>query len=93
DVWSLVLTPNSNLRAEWMPELLNGVMVIRGDAFTVDGGGFGEHLYMPIDRIQTKARRVQFTAIPYYAWANREARLMTIWIRHPTIGEIQKLYN
>ncbi|MGH2785465.1 MAG: hypothetical protein ACRDJ1_09390 [Actinomycetota bacterium] len=24
---------------------------------------------------------MQFTAIPYYAWANREPSPMTVWIR------------
>lgn len=56
---NLVLPDGAKLNAEHRPELLGGVTVIRGDAFT---------------------------AIPYYAWANRGGGEMTVWLARDSSG-------
>jgi DUF1680 family protein len=66
-----------------MPNLLNGVMVIRGEALAIDVEESEDYLYQPVTNPPPKVRRVQFTAIPYYAWANRESGPMIVWIRSP----------
>jgi len=80
DVWSLVLPDEAPLKAEWMPGLLNGVMVIRGEALANGSDEFEGFLYRSFTDFSPKIRRVQFTAIPYYAWANREPGSMNVWI-------------
>jgi hypothetical protein len=79
-VRNLLLPDDQQLTAEWKPELLKGVEVLRGNAvaFRYDA--------------QHELRRSQeaFTAIPYYAWANRGPGQMEVWIAdeqsavHPT---------
>jgi len=81
DVWSLVLPDQAHLKVEWMPGLLNGVMVIRGEALANGSDEFEGFLYRPFSDFSPKLRYVQFTAIPYYAWANREPGSMNVWIR------------
>ena len=83
DVWSIVLSDDTYLSAEWKPNLLGGVIVIRGEALAVNTEKFGEKLYLPKTDVKCETRRVKFTAIPYYAWANRERGPMTVWIRSP----------
>ncbi len=80
DVWNLVLPTDSGLEAEWAPDLLDGVMVIRGEALALDVDEFKGYLYRSIADIPSKSRHVQFTAIPYYSWANREPSPMSVWI-------------
>lgn len=69
-VLNLVIPDDANPQARFMPDLLNGVMVITGKAQlakrTTDGG------IVP-------AGEKQFTAIPYYAWAHRGQGQMTVW--------------
>ena len=81
DVRSLMLPSNSPLEEGWMPNLLNGVTVIRGEALAIDAEEFNDHLYRLVTDVSPKVRPTHFTAIPYYAWANREPGPMTVWIR------------
>lgn len=79
DVWDLVVPTDALLAAEWEPNLLNGVMVIRGEGLAFDSDWQDRRLYRP-PVAGRRARRVKFSAIPYYAWANREPGPMTIWV-------------
>jgi len=80
DVWNLVLPLDSRLEARWEPNMLNGVVVISGEAYAVDAEARND-LYRIEDRSFIEMRSVKFTAIPYFAWANREPGPMTVWIR------------
>jgi len=62
-VLDLILPPDSEITSEYRPDLLGGVVVLRGKGLRSDG------------------RAVEFSAIPYYAWDNREPGEMLIWIR------------
>ena len=69
-VRNLLLPNDSNLTAEFKPDLLNGVVVVKGDALSLSYNQQG-----------TVERKPQtFTAIPYYAWANRGVGEMAVWI-------------
>jgi len=81
DVRSLVLPADASLEAEWAPDLLNGVTVIHGEALSVDVDTFKGYLYRRVEEVSPSSRRVRFTAVPYYAWANREPGPMNVWIR------------
>ncbi len=69
-VRNLVLSDDAKLTAEFRPELLNGVEVVRARAISL---AFDEQ-----GKIAKKEQ--EFTAIPYYAWANRGAGEMLVWI-------------
>jgi hypothetical protein len=58
------------LGREFRPALLNGVEVVTGEAvsYVVDRTG------------AIQSRKQPFTAIPYYAWANRGPGEMIVWI-------------
>ena len=65
----------------WAPDLLGGMSVLRGAGAAVDTSSWGEHLYRVLRPGPAPARRrVELTAIPYYAWANREPGAMRVWI-------------
>lgn len=60
------------------PALLGGIITLRGEA--VVAGCPRDTLYQPFQREETNGRMVPVTAIPYYAWANREAGPMRVWV-------------
>jgi DUF1680 family protein len=78
DVWEMLLPPEAPLIAEEAPELLGGVVVLRSRgevAETPDGA-----LYRPAAG-EPARHPAQITAIPYYAWANRQPGPMLVWMR------------
>ncbi|MEM2822812.1 MAG: glycoside hydrolase family 127 protein [Thermofilaceae archaeon] len=80
DVWNLALVPGE-MKVEWRPDLLGGVAVVRGRALALDAGGWEKRLYARLGEVEERAREVEFTAVPYYAWANREPGPMQVWVR------------
>jgi hypothetical protein len=79
-VRNILLADDQPLKAEWRPNLLKGVEVIEGKvtAFRYDAA----------HRLDRKEEAL--VAIPYYAWANRGAGQMEVWMAnresavHPT---------
>ncbi len=70
-VSNLVLPATENLKPEHRQELLNGVTVLKGNATAV----------ITDSKQNTVSSVVQpFTAIPYYAWANRGKGEMAVWL-------------
>jgi DUF1680 family protein len=82
-VADLALPPDAQLDADWQPDLLGGVCVLRGTAVaSLPDARWSDQLYrsaaLPARMVQ--GRGVQFTAVPYYAWANREPGAMRVWL-------------
>jgi hypothetical protein len=79
-VRNILLADNQQLKADWKPDLLKGVEVIEGKAVS--------YRYDTEGKLQHSEE--SFTAIPYYAWANRGPGQMEVWIAnqqsavHPT---------
>jgi DUF1680 family protein len=69
-VLNLALPEGRPLRAEFQPDLLNGVAVIKGEATAAAKDPDG----------QTAAKKQPFLAIPYYAWAHRGPGEMAVWL-------------
>jgi DUF1680 family protein len=69
-VGNLVLPDNQLLTAEFKPDLLKGVTVVKAKAIALSLDEQGK----------TTRKQVEMTAIPYYAWANRGAGQMIVWI-------------
>jgi DUF1680 family protein len=86
DLRDLVLPDGADLAAEFEPGLLNGVVVLRGQA-VIDPPDPAWHnrLYRQQKAVTnapaTGHQTVSLTAIPYYAWANREPGQMLVWLR------------
>jgi hypothetical protein len=75
-VRNLVLPEDAKLRAEFKPDLLNGVTVVKGKAVAVTTDPQGS----------VTRKEQDFTAIPYYAWANRGKGEMIVWIPDKETG-------
>ena len=70
-VRNILLQDDAKLTAEYKPELLNGVEIIKGNVLG----------YKLADDKKTVAQSEQdFTAIPYYAWAHRGKGEMNVWL-------------
>jgi len=75
-VGSLFLPPNAELKVVADKQLLGGVTVIEGRAGVAPKLDWANRLYEALPA----PRRVEFTAIPYYAWDNRAAGPMKVWL-------------
>ena len=76
-VQRLRLPAGAALSSRFEPGLLGGVVVITGEAAAVDESDWGSQLY----RAQAPSQHaVQLKAVPYYAWDNREAGGMQVWL-------------
>jgi len=71
-----LLPRDAELTAEFVPDLLDGVVVISGEAERIVEADWNS-LYRPVSDQTTP---VQIKAVPYYAWCNREPGEMIVWI-------------
>jgi len=70
----------AELSAEFKPDLLGGVTIIRGKGSHPASGVDRGPLYRPLGSVKLKTQPTDLTAIPYYAWANRGPSHMEVWI-------------
>jgi DUF1680 family protein len=78
-VRNLVLPRDAGVKAEFRKGLLGGVVALTGPALSVARG----------DDLKPATRRVTFTAVPYYAWANRAPGEMIVWLaERPEVAEL-----
>lgn len=63
---------------EYIDNLLGGICILRGQGTLVDETGWDYTLYR---HEPPSSRPVDITAIPYYAWSNRDPGEMRIWFR------------
>jgi len=69
-VLNLILDKSAPLKSEYHPEILGGVVLLKAQAVKSEKGNDG----------RTKMAAIDFTAIPYYSWANRGPGEMEVWI-------------
>ncbi|MRH43572.1 glycoside hydrolase family 127 protein [Aquibacillus halophilus] len=74
---AIFLPRGSELRAEYKENLLNGVVVITGEAERLNANAWGSELYRPASQT---TETVTIQAIPYYAWCNRKPGEMIVWV-------------
>jgi DUF1680 family protein len=68
--------------ARFDPALLGGVVALQGEATTVTPDGVWDgRLYQTAGTGNGQRRSCRITAIPYYAWSNREPGAMRVWLR------------
>jgi DUF1680 family protein len=59
-------------------QLLGGVNVLRGQGTVMDQSGWEDALY---SNKQPSSKKIDITAIPYYAWDNRAPGQMRVWLQ------------
>lgn len=79
----LVLPSTAALTDQVEPDLLGGIVVLRGTAAALDVTDWEDTLYQPHS---PTTQTTSITAIPYYAWGNREVGPMRVWIPHVEKG-------
>jgi len=72
------------LESVWAPDRLGGVVLVKAAGWAVDTRPWANQLYRQVGAQTAARRRVALTAVPYYAWANREPGAMRIWIPRGT---------
>jgi DUF1680 family protein len=78
----LVLEEDPGFTAEYDKKLLDGVVLLKGNAFRRDAAKYDGELYR---ELEFQKIPVRFTAVPYYAWNNRGEGEMTVWVRQSGI--------
>lgn len=73
------LPPDFSVDTAFEPELLGGVVTIKGEGQAPNFEDWDEKLYQRAN--ETSTRQIEFKAIPYYAWDNREHGEMRVWIQ------------
>jgi DUF1680 family protein len=68
---NIILPKSASFSSSFNPTLLNGVTVLKSQASQIEISKNG---------LEIKTQTKPFTAIPYYAWANRGKGEMTVWI-------------
>ncbi|MFL5697671.1 MAG: glycoside hydrolase family 127 protein [Ktedonobacteraceae bacterium] len=74
----IVVPRTAELTSHFEPDILGGVTVIQGNALFEDDTGWAGRLYRSWP---TSLQPGAITAIPYYAWDNRQAGEMRVWLR------------
>ena len=67
-------------QSEHKSDLLDGVTVLRHKGAVYEGSSAEEALYVPASVNARKTKPESLTLIPYYAWANRQATTMQVWV-------------
>ena len=78
DLDKLMLPRDSKIEAKFEPGLLEGVVTLSGKAFLEEDHKENSPLYTTKRRI---GKEVDFKAVPYYAWDNREPGSVIVWLR------------
>jgi hypothetical protein len=73
----ILLPRGAELTAQFAPDVLGGVVVVHGEGLVADAAGWAGTLY----RAQPPTLSpCQLTAVPYYAWDNRQPGGMRVWL-------------
>lgn len=78
-VRNLVIPPGADLGAQHREDLLGGITVIQGSALALHRVAWPEQLYLSSARVPG-VTNAPFTAIPYFANANRQPGEMRVWM-------------
>jgi uncharacterized protein len=80
-VRNFVLPRVAMLKATFVPDLLGGVVVVRGEGLRIGGEA--------TDEAELEVKKVKFQAVPYYAWDNRAPGQMVVWLpESPELVEV-----
>jgi len=80
DLLDVVLNPNQPLRDHWQADLLGGVVSVQAGGVLRPALAWTDDLYLPDGAARPTQRMLDLTAVPYFAWANRGAGAMRVWV-------------
>jgi len=82
DLRDVIVTGEAGISADFESDLLGGVVVLRTEVAVVPPDeGWEGRLYRTAQPLaQRQTGFLDLTAIPYYAWANRDAGPMQVWL-------------
>jgi hypothetical protein len=83
DLLDVRVAPDAPMQARWREDLLDGVVSIEVQGLAAEPGEWDGNLYLPSAERKIAHRVATLTAVPYYAWANREIGTMRVWIPRP----------
>ena len=73
---TLSLFEGASIHPVYSSELLNGVTILKGTGLVYDAADWDNQLYLS----KPNTNKIDITAIPYYAWSNRGAGQMAVWV-------------
>lgn len=81
DVRDIIIPSDAGISALRKPDLLGGLIILAFVGLGADNAPWGKRLYQDaeVGAAQTDGT-YSMTAIPYYAWANREPGAMRVWL-------------
>lgn len=68
------------LRTVWEENVCGGVTTIEASGQVMDVQAWDADLYRDLEMTNAELERVKITAVPYYAWGNRGADKMRVWL-------------
>jgi hypothetical protein len=81
--------PNWGFTAEFRPDILGGIVLLKHQAMAAAKPLSEEPLYRTLGKMpQSERKEVNLTFIPYYAWANRLPGAMEVWIPYASGGQV-----
>ncbi len=80
DVNDLRVNADAELRAVWDATVCGGVMILEAEGTVFDAREWDGKLYRETRNEKKDLPRATIRAIPYYAWNNRRADKMRVWI-------------
>jgi len=81
DIFDIVLPADTKLTPHFKSNFLGGVIVLKGEASAQDLSSWQGKLYRPYRKEEKmKTEPLEITAIPYFAWANRNLGKMVVWV-------------
>lgn len=75
----LLIRPDRKADTVYRPDLLDGIQTIKVPALRIRGEGWNDQLYQA--DVEAKLDHMTAQFIPYFAWANRGAGEMRVWVR------------
>jgi DUF1680 family protein len=84
DLRDVSLAANATFSPESRPDVLGGLVVLRGQAqVSFPEPAWTDLLYRAasLEPLDGRRQSKDITAIPYYAWANREPGAMQVWLK------------
>lgn len=82
DLRDVAVSNHTSYDVSFRPNLLGGIETITAEALSIPPDDIWRHaLYSPDVPSHPTQRPVSLLAVPYFAWANREAGAMQIWLR------------
>lgn len=80
DVWCIFARVDRPLTATPKSIANLPVVAVQGEGIAFDLKRWENALYQPLRSLGQHFRPIRFTAVPYFAWANREPGPMTVWL-------------